>query len=396
MNKKAWVSQVASQVAKYGADKASWYVSWHEPDGSRKTKSCGPGSKGKMAADKLADRTHAELLTGTYKSNKNKSWEDFWAEYEDKILKSSPANSAATARLSIEIFVRIANPKKIGSITTNTVDGFISKRKAETNKAGKPISASTVNRDLRYVRSVLKTAKKWRYIDEVPEFGFLAKPDKLPTYVAADEFQSIYNAVEFATAPAEIPNVNLADWWKGILVVGYMTGWRLGQLLDLKWVDIDLKAGTAVTMADAVGNKGNRDQKVPLHPIVVEHLERITGSGCENVFPWDYGRRRIWSEFEKIQDAAKMPDGSALPKGGKGGKRFGFHDLRRGFATLNAGIDVFRLQALMQHKSLETTRLYVNMGKSLQATVEGLYVPAGLQTRSRTDVEQNAKSRDVE
>ena len=371
----ARVHQLKRHIDQYGADGASWYVSWREPDGKLKSQSFGPKSKGRMAAQKKADKVHSELLTETYKSNKNKDWPEFWAEYEEKILASTPANSAGTARLSILHFVRIVKPKKLKAITTNSVDGFIAKRRVEKNKSGNLISVATVNRDLRYIRSILRIAKKWKYITDVPDFAFLRKPEKLPTYIAADQFAAIFESVDAATAPNDIPNVTQSDWWKGLLIVGYMTGWRLGQLLSLKWADIDLKQGTAISMADADGNKGNRDVKIPLHPVVVEHLNRLSGNFDTNVFPWNYGRRRIWNEFAKIQDAAKMPDGSPLPKGGKGGKRFGFHDLRRGFATLNAGIDVFRLQALMQHKSLETTKLYVNMARSLQTTVDGLFVP---------------------
>jgi integrase len=374
MHSKARVHQLPKHIEKYRADQASWYVSWREPDATQKTQSFGPGSKGKMLADKMADKIHAQLLTETYQSKKNQDWSEFWTEYEEKVLSSSPTNSAGAARLSIAHFVRIVKPKKLKSITTNVIDGFIAKRREEKTNAGKVISAATVNRDLRYVRSVLKTAKKWKRITETPEFAFLAVPKKLPTYVAADHFAAIYNAAGAATAPRDIPNVSSEDWWRGILIVGYMTGWRLGQLLELKRADIDLENGTAVTMAEVEGNKGGRDVKIPLHPVTIEHLRRVITFN-EFVFPWNFGRWRIWPEFAKIQDAAKMPDDKPLPKLGKAGKRFGFHDLRRGFATLNAGIDVFRLQALMQHKSLETTKLYVNMANSLQATVDGLFVP---------------------
>ena len=30
----AWIKQLASQVAKHGAKKASWYCEWDEPDGT--------------------------------------------------------------------------------------------------------------------------------------------------------------------------------------------------------------------------------------------------------------------------------------------------------------------------------------------------------------------------
>ncbi len=70
-----------------------------------------------------------------------------------------------------------------------------------------------------------------------------------------------------------------------------------------------------------------------------------------------------------------MADGSPMPQCGKEGW-YGFHDLRRGFATENAtAMDLFELQALMQHKSLETTRGYVSMTNRLNTAVEGLYVP---------------------
>jgi hypothetical protein len=64
----AWVFQDPKQVAKRGADKASWYAGWIDPDGKKRCTSCGPGAKGKQAAEKLADKTHSQLVTGTYTS----------------------------------------------------------------------------------------------------------------------------------------------------------------------------------------------------------------------------------------------------------------------------------------------------------------------------------------
>jgi integrase len=66
------------------------------------------------------------------------------------------------------------------------------------------------------------------------------------------------------------------------------------------------------------------------------------------------------------------------PKCGKEGW-YGFHDIRRGFATANAeNLDLFELQGLMQHKSLATTKLYVNMAEKLNRTTDKLAVPAVL------------------
>ena len=81
----AWVHQDSHQVAKRGEDKASWYCSWMTPEGKRRTKSCGPGARGKMNAEKLRRKVEAELLTGTYREQIKTEWAAFRKEFEEKI-----------------------------------------------------------------------------------------------------------------------------------------------------------------------------------------------------------------------------------------------------------------------------------------------------------------------
>jgi hypothetical protein len=50
----AWIFQKMEQIEKLGAEAASWYVGWYEPNGRRKKKSCGPGGQGKKNAQRLA------------------------------------------------------------------------------------------------------------------------------------------------------------------------------------------------------------------------------------------------------------------------------------------------------------------------------------------------------
>ena len=71
---KAWVYQDDKQVKKHGAEKASHYVGWLEPDGTRKCRSCGPGPEGLRNAEKLRKKLEAELTTGTYKKADKKTW----------------------------------------------------------------------------------------------------------------------------------------------------------------------------------------------------------------------------------------------------------------------------------------------------------------------------------
>jgi integrase len=400
MLKAARVHQDKRQVEKVGTEKASWYVTWREPDGKIRTQSCGAGSKGKMAADKKADKIHAELLTETYQTSKRSTWKDFREAYEQKILEPMEPQTREVVRQSLDVLERLVRLNKMTSITSETIAEFVSRRKAEsgapirkgTTDKGKPIfektaiSTATVNKDLRNIKACLRTAYEWGDIKTVPKITFLKEKSKLATYVSPEHFEAIYAACESAKYPSDIPNVTPGDWWKGLITLAMLTGWRIGQILDLKRADIDLNLGTAISQAES--NKGGRDVKIPLHPIIVEHLRILSGSFDDYVFPWNKGRALIWIQFRAIQENAKLADGSPLPRGGKFGRWYGFHDLRRGFATMNAGkIDLFRLQTLMQHVSLETTKTYVNLAKSLNESVEALHVPQFLKDQSNKKVE---------
>ena len=71
------------------------------------------------------------------------------------------------------------------------------------------------------------------------------------------------------------------------------------------------------------------------------------------------------------------------PRGVSGGNacttachRYGFHDLRRAFATMNAAnMSRESLQALMRHQSSLTTERYINFARQIKPAVANLHVP---------------------
>jgi integrase len=206
----------------------------------------------------------------------------------------------------------------------------------------------------------------------VPKFKFFKTAERLPSVISADDFAKLIKACEHATKPGDVPNVAAGDWWRALLVTAYLTGWRIGSLLELTWRDANLDTGIAISRAQH--NKGKRDVAIDLHPLVIAQMRKLEGgklAAGTHVFPWNHNRRQLWREFYKLQDVAGVkPDAK---------ERFGFHCLRRSFASTQAeNLDLFELQRLMQHKSLETTRLYVNMAKRLKPTVQRLTVPDAL------------------
>lgn len=395
---KAWIFQDPKQVQKHGAEKAAWRVGWYDPEGKRKSKGCGAGALGKSTARKLREKIVAELLEGTYRrSNDKRTWQEFRGEFEQRIADHMEPRTRRVTLEAIRHFERLIKPKFMRAVKTQTIDDFIAIRRTEAGQyKGDTLSPASVNKELRHLKAALRISKEWGYLVDVPKFRMLKEPGKLPTFVTGEHFAAIYKACESARLPADQP-YSAAEWWHGLLVMAYMTGWRIGELLSLRRVDLDLATGTAVTRAE--DNKGKRDELIHLHPVVVEHLRRLPGFD-QYAFPWNHNERTLYAEFARIQEAANSKlvcsDKSEKHEHGKGfpchvcgfltctkkhkHTRFcyvyGFHDLRRAFATLNAKkLSPDDLQSLMRHKSYLTTKRYINMVSRLEEAVAVLHVP---------------------
>jgi integrase len=362
---RAWVYQDDKQVKKHGPERASWYAGWLDPAGRRRCKSCGPGARGRKAAEQHARKVEGQLLAGTYEDNRRKSWKEFRAAYDEKVLPGLGAANRAETELALKHFERIARPQRMQAITSLTVAAYVAERRLERGlKPGTTVSPATVNKELRHQRAVLRKAHRWGHLPRLPDFEFLKEPGRLPTYVTPEHFAKLYAACDAMRWPAGYPFAP-ADWWRCLLMTAYMTGWRIGQILALRRQDVDLDAGRALSRA--ADNKGKRDQLLPLHPVVIEHMRRLA-SFEGTVLPWDRNRRRLFEEFDALQKAA----GVAPP----GKDRYGFHDLRRAFATMNADrLTADALQALMQHKDYQTTQKYINLARQLNPAVGNLFVP---------------------
>lgn len=367
---KAWLFQDPKQKRALG-DKCPWSVGWYDPAGKRKGKSIGSKSN----AEKYQRKLEGQLAAGTYEDVSRKSWPEFVDDYESKTLAGMEPGTREATQIAINHFARVAKPEKMRAITSTTIADYVAKRRLEpkrrprdkdkaTAKNVPPVSPATVNKELRSLRSMLRKAVRWSYLSKAPEFEFLKEPGKHPTYINPEHFAKLYAECDSMRWPESQP-FSAGDWWRALLVTAYMTGWRIGSILSLRWDDVDLDAGTALSRA--ADNKGKRDQLTPLHPVIVDHLRRLA-SFSPVVFPWQHCRRGLFEEFQALQAAAKVrPVGKS---------HYGFHDFRRAFATMNAAtLTPDALQALMQHKDYQTTQRYINMARQLNPAVANLFVP---------------------
>jgi integrase len=372
MTVNAWIFQDQRQKAKLGADECPWSVGWYDPDGKRKSKRIGS----KSLAEKFARKVEGQLAAGVYKNDSRKTWVDFDTEYRARIVEAMPPSSRETVELALDNFTAIIKPVKLVGVKTQTIDEFIAERRKAIGRKGQPLSPATINRDLRHLNAALRVAHEWGYLPVVPKVRMVKENQKLPRYVTPEHFAAMYGACDAARFPAALP-YSAGDWWRGLLTFAYMTGWRIMECLALRRSDLDLNAATAITRAD--DNKGGRDEMISLSPVVVDHLRCLVGFH-PIVFPWNYARRTLWAEFSRIQTAAgiMLPCDVNSPdhEHTEACHHYGFHDLRRAFATMNAAaLSPDELQKLMRHKSYVTTQRYVNMANRMQAAAQKLYVP---------------------
>jgi integrase len=151
--------------------------------------------------------------------------------------------------------------------------------------------------------------------------------------------------------------------------VAAYAGLRLGELLALRWKDVDF-TGHALTVSRAISagvessTKSGRVRRVPMPDQAAAALDRLskrqdfTGQD-ELVFVNVLGRTLDGSalrrRFKKARDAAGL-------------RPLRFHDLRHTYGSLlaAAGVDLVTIQAAMGHSALATTGRYLHAKPALE------------------------------
>lgn len=164
---------------------------------------------------------------------------------------------------------------------------------------------------------------------------------RLPVVLDTSEVKRLFEAV-----------INLK--YRVIFMTIYSAGLRLSEAAHLRVKDIDSKR----MQIRIDQGKGNKDRYAMLSHSLIKVLREY----------WKYYRPSIWlfpgrsleqpigtSSIQKMFRQAKKRAGISKPAS--------VHTLRHSFAThlLEQGVDVFRIQKLLGHSNLNTTRIYVHI-----------------------------------
>jgi len=258
--------------------------------------------------------------------------------------------------------LRLTAPAIEGWLTRMGQKTYVPPAKKGTMPVPRPLSASTVHQAFRTLRAALRQAVAWGIIVRNPLAG--VKAPRLPVRPMRvwDEEQA---RLFLAEARRSSPHA-------GLYLAAVVTGMRRGELLALRWQDVDvvlsrlsvqrtLQRGKAgVVFADVKTPRSRRI--VPMPQVLVRELERIREAQAAS-------RRVLGKAYAPHDLVFCQPNGQPLHAHNltmrdfrrvikrAGVPRVRFHDLRHCCATLllRYGVHARVAQELLGHASIGTT-----------------------------------------
>lgn len=203
------------------------------------------------------------------------------------------------------------------------------------------VSAATVNLAINAIKSFFAVALRKNFVFE--NIVRPRKDKKLPVVLSTAEVTKIISAVE-----------NLKHVL--ILMLVYSAGLRVGEVVKLKFSDIDMERN----MIHVRSAKGRKDRYTLLSEKMLEKLRVYADTA--DVSLWLFHGQDPATHIS-VRAVEKIFENALKKSGVK--KDVGIHSLRHSFAThlLENGIDVRYIQKLLGHANVKTTEIYTHVSR---------------------------------
>tara|TARA_R110002072_G_scaffold128623_10_gene266474 strand:+ start:8511 stop:9719 length:1209 start_codon:yes stop_codon:yes gene_type:complete len=229
----------------------------------------------------------------------------------------------------------------------------------QRRKQQEGLSNKTINNHLAILGRCLRVAKDWDVLNSVPKLKPLPVRRVEAPYLRQEEGEKLLETME-------------DPFWRTMVLFALRTGVRFGELLGLRWADLDLKARTVVVRRSIVKNvqstpKSNEPRMIPLGRELCHALNAWPERREGYVFGRDGGRRPLNSE------TARLTLNRAYEAAGLDFR--GWHALRHSFASqlVSGGASIRVAQKLLGHSDVKTTERYVHVAsEELFSSVERL------------------------
>jgi len=283
----------------------NWYIDYYDQNRRRRREMIGPN---KRQAEIVLQKRKVEVAEGKFldiRKERTVSFKEMAREYIE-VYSRPNKSSCRRDKISVKHLLSFFGEKALQNISPLDVEKYKQKRVKE-------VAPSTVNREIACLKAIFNKAKEL-------------------------EKEEITKLVEACP-----------EYMKSIVIVALNTGMRRGELLKLKWNDIDFRNRIIYILE----TKNNEIRKIPMNNVTFKTLLKVRKNPKS---PYVFCKKD-GSPYKDIRESFKK----ALKKAGI--QNFRFHDLRHTFAShlVMAGVDLKTVQELLGHKTFTMTLRYSHL-----------------------------------
>ena len=281
-------------------------------------------------------RLSYEILCQEYASWHRLTILRFCGEHERVVEGTLATSTLRLYRHTLRKFAEIIGDRPLNSVTPYHVDLFKAKRLQE-------VSPTKVNQDFRTLKAAFNRAVGYGMIDKNPFISCknVTVPDRAPAVLTKSEFETLMRVVG-------------CEQMRSIILVGVCTAMRLGEIVHLRWEDVDFESGSIhLRNQDNFILKTRRGRIVPLNRVAAAEL-RSQPRTSAYVFPnrvgIPYAKGSISRKFKRSVRKAGLPES------------IHFHTLRHSAATwlVQCRVPITYVKEILGHRNISTSMIYAH------------------------------------
>ena len=292
--------------------------------------------KAKAAAEAEEDRIKTEIRAGRFVPLKQKGAKQndgsFKAQADEFLELYSKQHKRSWARdeISLKHLSEFFEGASLAEIDGLKIEKYILHRTA----AG--ISKSTINRELACLKTMFGKAVEWGKAEKSPaaKVKKFREPNARERILSPEEARRLVESADPGIRP--------------VLIIALNTGMRRGEILSLKWADLDFTK-SFILISDS---KSGRSRKVFMNALVYDTLKALPKDPSEYIF----FNAETEAHVKDVKTAFKTACRRADIKGVR------MHDLRHTAATrmIEAGVDLVTVSKILGHSSIQMTMRYAH------------------------------------
>lgn len=305
-------------------------------------------------AKRWTQATEAAIREGRYfktAESKRHTLADLVDRYIKEVLPHKPKNGANT-RQQLLWWKSKLGAYTLADVTGPTIVRFRNELQATTTRRRRMMSPATVVRYLAALSHAFTVAvKDWGWVDDSPlrKVTKPREPRGRERFLSDDERQLLLEACRESSS----------KFLYSVVVLAISTGMRSGEIMTLRWPQVDLIQGRILLNA----TKNDTSRAVPLtgHALaLLQELGKVRRIDTHLIFFGSNPNRPVdlKKPWTTAVTKAKLVD-------------FRFHDLRHSAASYLAmnGATTIEIAAVLGHKTLQMVKRYSHLANSHTASV---------------------------